>query len=156
METNNINIAEILKDCPKGTKLYSPAFGEVEFIGIDPVMKEIVCNACSNGYQRTFLSDGAYSDGGECMLFPSKDQRDWSKFKKPVLPPFEIKRCEGGGVYFVVSKSCKVDHFNEDKYTIDEELYNAGNYFNTFEQAEYAAEKVRELLLSLRKEAANE
>lgn len=27
---NKINIAEILKDCPKGTKLYSPIYGEVE------------------------------------------------------------------------------------------------------------------------------
>ena len=27
----NLNLVEILKDCPKGTKLYSSAFGEVEF-----------------------------------------------------------------------------------------------------------------------------
>ena len=28
---NEINIAEILKDCSKGTKLYTPLFGEVTF-----------------------------------------------------------------------------------------------------------------------------
>ena len=27
----NLNLVEILKDCPKGTKLYSPIFGEVKF-----------------------------------------------------------------------------------------------------------------------------
>lgn len=28
---NEINIAEILKDCPKGMELYSPIYGEYNF-----------------------------------------------------------------------------------------------------------------------------
>ena len=31
---NKINIAEILRDMPKGTKLYSPLFGKCEYIAI--------------------------------------------------------------------------------------------------------------------------
>ena len=27
----NLNLVEILKDCPKGTKLYSTTYGDVEF-----------------------------------------------------------------------------------------------------------------------------
>ena len=30
----NLNLVEILKDCPSGTKLYSPALGEVDFVDI--------------------------------------------------------------------------------------------------------------------------
>ena len=29
------NIAQLLKDAPKGMKLYSPLFGEVKFVKID-------------------------------------------------------------------------------------------------------------------------
>lgn len=41
----------------------------------------------------TFFSNGTYTIDGECMLFPSKDQRDWSKFKIPVkkFNPKEFK-----------------------------------------------------------------
>ena len=31
----NIDLAKILKNCPKGTKLYSTIFGDVEFCYID-------------------------------------------------------------------------------------------------------------------------
>lgn len=30
----NIDLTKILKDCPKGTKFYSPLFGEITFLGI--------------------------------------------------------------------------------------------------------------------------
>ena len=80
-----LNLVEILKDCHKGTKLYSPIFGDVEFVRV-----------CRNHYADFHvvikLSDNSINsvttDGrlykyynGECVLFPSKDQRDWSKFK---------------------------------------------------------------------------
>ena len=75
-----INIAEILADCPKGTKLYSPIFGEVYLDKIRPHLAIIVT---TDKYKEEFLYDGRYGMNGECMLFPSKDQRDWSKFQRP-------------------------------------------------------------------------
>lgn len=78
-----MNIAEILRKCPKGTKLYSPVFGEVELTKVD--YDEVYPITCltKNGDYGLFTRDGIlffdYSDT-ECMLFPSKDQRDWSKF----------------------------------------------------------------------------
>lgn len=87
----NLNLVEILKDCPKGTKLYTPIWGEVVFI---EVMKNKNCpypicintNAASS---YTYLAkDGRYlinREESECILFPSKDQRDWSKFTAPWL-----------------------------------------------------------------------
>lgn len=77
-----MNIAEILKYCPEGTKLYSTVFGEVEFSKINPD-DMIVINVKDNG-PRVFLRNGSYSKYGECVLFPSKDQRNWSKFRPPV------------------------------------------------------------------------
>ena len=76
-----MNIAKILKSCPKGMKLYSPIYGEVEFIEISVVTGDIVCKF--NGCTVYFHPDGVYYEGGECMLFPSKKQRDWNEFMIP-------------------------------------------------------------------------
>ena len=37
----NIDLIEILKNCPKGTKLFSYIHGEVEFDGIEPICHQI-------------------------------------------------------------------------------------------------------------------
>ena len=88
----NLNLAEILKDCPEGTKLYSPVLGEVDFVRIsnDDISFPIRVRVRYGMY--TFSSQGRFCniEQGECLLFPSKDQRDWSKFnpKKPKQPKF--------------------------------------------------------------------
>lgn len=79
---NNINIAEILKDCPKGTKLYSTVFGEVEFDGIkNDSIYPVSIKSKDYGIDRLSIDGKRFVDCGECVLFPSKEQRDWSKFK---------------------------------------------------------------------------
>ena len=93
----NLNLVEILKDCPKGTKLYSPIYGDVEleevYINDDksyPIRVKISKNTFNS-----FSEDGRnYREyNGECMLFPSREQRDWSKFriKKPKFDPKTLK-----------------------------------------------------------------
>ena len=87
----NLNLVEILKDCPKGTKLYSTVFGEVEIDSIDIVSSHPICVVFPSG-DDSFTKDGKMFDGcdGECVLFPSREQRDWSKFK-PKKPKFDPK-----------------------------------------------------------------
>ena len=91
-----MNIAEILKDCPKGTKLYSPLFGELELSFVEGEHISCITQKRTCGL---FISDGKYFGGysdAECMLFPSRDQRDWNKFEvpnqskpKPQFKPFD-------------------------------------------------------------------
>ena len=76
-----MSLAKILKNCPKGMKLYSPIYGEVEFIEVSVVTGNIVCKF--DGCNAYFHPDGVYYKGGECMLFPSKKQRDWDEFMIP-------------------------------------------------------------------------
>ena len=86
----NLNLVEILKDCHEGTKLYSPVFGEVEFESINNIIGPIVVTT-NTGNAECFTADGKMYTyyNGECLLFPSKEQRDWSKFnvKKPKYDP---------------------------------------------------------------------
>ena len=90
----NLNLVEILKDCPEGTKLYSPVFGEVKFEGINDIIGPIIVTT-NTGNAECFTADGKMYTyyNGECLLFPSKDQRDWSKFKikKPKFDPNTLK-----------------------------------------------------------------
>ena len=92
----NLNLVEILKDCKKGTKLYSPIFGEVEF---NCIYKDgsIECeNECGVWY---FNIDGTITIGDVksqiILLYPNKDQQDWSKFKvksnKPKFNPMTLQ-----------------------------------------------------------------
>lgn len=79
-----INIAEILKDCPKGTKLYSPLCGRCELYSCDDAIINVT--SVSRNKYPSFNKFGQYYDNepdSECLLFPSKENRDWSKFQRP-------------------------------------------------------------------------
>lgn len=81
-----MNIAEFLKKCPKGMKLYSPIYGEVEFVKVKYGESYAIHCIVKDEALDYFTNDGRlYCDfpDAECMLFPSKDQRDWSKFIVP-------------------------------------------------------------------------
>lgn len=93
-----INIAEKLKDCPEGTKLYSPLYGEVEFVRIDIGNHKfpIIVRALENEIPYSnvsFTAEGKWYnvEQSECLLFPSKDNRDWNKFNLPTntFKPFD-------------------------------------------------------------------
>ena len=74
------NIAEILSNYPLGTQLYSPAFGRVRLKKIRPHLAVIVTD--EQGEDWEMLYDGRFSLDGECILFPSKAERDWNLFGK--------------------------------------------------------------------------
>ena len=78
----NLNLVEILKNCPRGTKLYSTVFGDVEFNCVKEQKEYPIRVLLKNGPEVGFTSEGTeYTEyKGECVLFPRKDQMDWSKF----------------------------------------------------------------------------
>ena len=91
----NLNLEEILKDCQKGTKLYSTVYGEVEFNKINKGEKYPIRYINSEGDELLATTQGlliARFDG-ECTLFPSREERDWSKFKvkQPKFDPNTLK-----------------------------------------------------------------
>ena len=99
----NIDLIKILKDCPKGWKFYSSIYGEVKFETIEFQRLKYRYNSymptCNNqiveedpypikfiaqDVRQSVSSAGEHINGkGECTFFPSKEQRDWSKFKAP-------------------------------------------------------------------------
>lgn len=80
-----INIVEILKDKPQGTKLYSSACGKCKLEEVDDKSFKISFYNSKfgfmNGGEGYLDKNGKLYDDGECIVFPSKEMRDWSKFQ---------------------------------------------------------------------------
>lgn len=72
-----LNIAEILKDKAVGLKLYSSTFGDIKFNGVH---KDKVYFSSEDTNVHSVKPNGKMYDGGECIVFPSKEMRDWEKF----------------------------------------------------------------------------
>lgn len=122
--TEKINIAEILKECPKGMELYSPLCGKCVFDRLN--FGTIICKK-QNTQEITFTSNGYYMlpvfDDCECMIFPSKDQRDWSKF----VPPCKFK--EGDVVVAEDDKSLQLFLLKHLTLIEDDNSYDGYCYF---------------------------
>mgnify|MGYP000841928821 CR=1 FL=1 len=80
-DMEKINIVDKLRYCKKGTKLYSPLFGEVELIFVE---NKLITIKTIKGVNACFNNNGEYHPcypDAECLLFPSKDNRDWNNFQ---------------------------------------------------------------------------
>ena len=92
----NLNLVEILKGCPEGTRFYSTVYGEVAFDSIREAPYEVAFMT-KRKTPITFTPSGKYIEffDGECTIFPSRTQRDWAKFErfwdKPKVERFDPK-----------------------------------------------------------------
>ena len=82
----NIDLVKILKDCPVGWKFYSSVYGAVNFWCISedsayPIIFSCHGHRTYNAVTKRGITNNEYA--GECTFFPSKEQRDWSKFTAP-------------------------------------------------------------------------
>lgn len=135
-----LNLVEILKDCPQGTKLWTDCCGEVEFIEINkkpsrPIFEiKFKCRDLNISTDR----QGRIHEDGIPMLFPSKDNRDWSTFRIPFNEgDFIYTECNSGnewisiykfrskeGVFFTYANFYKGDktlNFNESRGLCNDE-----------------------------------
>ena len=82
----NIDLTKILKNCPKGYQFWSPMLGDVKLYNINQERK-IVSVILETDATWDINANGTISIGNvtspDIMLYPSKDQRDWSKFTAP-------------------------------------------------------------------------
>lgn len=115
----NLDLTKILEGCPVGTKFYSSVYGKVDFSRIisDDYGK---CPIELMGYNKDTHSiaavycekDGTFSCDyeGECTLFPSEDQRDWSKFErfwdKPKKEKFDVNTLQPFDKVLVRDEDC--------------------------------------------------
>lgn len=98
----NLDLTKILEGCPVGTMFYSSIYGDATFHKLLPSLRypvEVKIYTKSTGFSTiiSVTNGGQITDcyDGECTLFPSKHQRDWSKFErfwdKPKAEKFDPK-----------------------------------------------------------------
>lgn len=120
---NKINIAEILKDCPKGMKMYSPIYGKVELQKVSSNSVYSIMTTTSIDRSGSFTSEGRLYEkypSAECLLFASSKMRDWTKFFKRG----DVVIKNGGGMAAVFDGWAN-DNYTEFNTTIN--LYCDGN-----------------------------
>ena len=109
----NIDLTKILKDCPEGTVFWSDNYGEVQLLRIDTSIENPIRMKRSDGYSVSYTKEGwcRIEFPASCLLWPSRDSRDWSKFSASwhkkgrfdpkTLQPFDrvLARIDGGNAY---------------------------------------------------------
>ena len=81
----NIDLTKILKNCPEGTEFWSDNYGKVWFKYINKFNDQPIFVICNNGSTTSYTKEGWCNIDfpANCLLWPSKDCRDWSKFTAP-------------------------------------------------------------------------
>ena len=113
----NIDLTKILKGCPEGTEFYSSVYGRIAFVKVIsnkyyPILMKQYQEGNNSNDIALFTKDGKanYQYNGECILFPSKDQRDWSKFErfwdKPKVEKFDPKTLQPFDRVLVRDEDC--------------------------------------------------
>lgn len=157
METE-INIVKILKDKPQGTKLYSSACGKCNLKEVDDKSFKISFYNSKfgfmNGGDGYLDKNGKLYDDGECVVFPSKEMRDWRKFawkKGDVLVNkdgdvhiiferfVDDTYCSFVGKYYLWKENNDTEHFYKNERLLTSDFQKAGKdaaqtYINTIEK----------------------
>ena len=118
----NINLVEILKNAPMGTKLWSPLCGECSLYRVDmssevPIIVEVKRDENNEDCILRFAANGKYFNrltSAECLLFPSKQNRDWLTFK----PSQKHKHFEPGQKVLVPYYDCNNIDYNNNKWRL--------------------------------------
>lgn len=134
----DINISQVLKVKPLGTKLYSPLYGEGKLIGVSDnfitikykvIVSENGAHSPAQFNTAVFFSNGKYYKcSPEIMLFPSKEMKDWNKF---TWKKGDVLVCNKG-------KSptyCIFEEFENNNYTTFKAKYKykkGSNYYENF------------------------
>ena len=86
-QPKELNLCEILKDCPEGTELWSDNYGIVKFVNVDTEWDTPIRVKLTNGFIARYTEEGWCDKRfpANCLLWPSRDCRDWSKFTAPWL-----------------------------------------------------------------------
>ena len=125
----NIDLTKILKGCPEGTKFYHSVYGEVCLTLIsENSIYPVILSVGKYGSMISVTKDGRLYEGfnGDCVLFPSKDQREWSKFERfwdakvgsfdpYTLNPFDkILARDGNHHIWTCALLSHIDYLNEE------------------------------------------
>ena len=135
----NIDLTKILKDCPEGTCFWSDNFGVVEFMSVGTERDTPIEVKLADGWRTQYTKEGWCDPRlpASCLLWPSKDCRDWSKFTAPwyknekfdpkTLKPFDKVLCRRDN--FSIWQCNLFSHIHSDYKDLDYPVHCMSNTF---------------------------
>lgn len=146
----NLDLSKLLAG-HEGESFYSPICGDCKFYRINETATGTLFEFYKGAFSCSFDKSGQYINGGECMLFPSKDQRDWSVWEEQQKP--KRWRAKVDEIYYLINFDEMDVFFTRDLHlTIDDSHFSNLNYFRTAEQAKEAAKRIKQTLQNYHKE----
>lgn len=153
---NKINIVELLKDCPKGMELYCPVFGQCKLNRIYDINNKTCIEIIADNNEKIYCDKYGYcfySLIREVILFPSKENRDWSTFQQPFKDGDIISNGFGciciykseGWLKDTIDYYCGILSFGDFKIKSEQ---RAGSYFGCIKCYHLASEEERQKLFS--------
>lgn len=148
-ENKKLDLCEKLAGCPVGTKLWSPLLGECRFVKISGIADRVVVDSPALLGYALFDKHGHYFDTSEeCMLFPSRENRDWDSWEcpKPKVERFDPKTLQPFDK--ALGRDSDDDKWKADLFaTIEERLeYPASTIFTSWKQCVPYNEDTKHLL----------
>lgn len=128
MMKQKINVGNILKSYPKETELYSPICGKCYLENVNPNYIEVVT---PTGEGFSFNYDGTYCVLGEIMLFPSKENKNWSKITQKICDGDVVVAEDEDTTQMFIVQNCLFPDEAECYIGYEFEtntIYNAGNW----------------------------
>lgn len=166
MEDKELNLCEILKDCSKGTELFSISVGKVYFDDVlndDLKVLTTYVDMIGNKYRVAFFSNGKRNKTGLPDFYPSEEllkkypldaKKAWMEFVEANKP--KRWRAELGDTFYCLRSSFSVcDQYENEDEDCDQAWANY-NYFRTESLAQQAAEAVKKTLDEFHKSISNE
>ena len=124
-----MELTKILQNVPRGTRLYSPAYGDVTLIDYD---KHTIQVKDTRGFSHVLDNEGRISNIGETILFPRKHMRD-------VKHDWEALSWTKGMVLYddTNERFAMFDHWNDDNYSYFVAQYSCDDNFGDWKQGEH-------------------
>lgn len=137
------NLVEILKNAPKGLELYSPIYGKVTLSDVQPCSVYVKCESISSK-EIMFDEYGRKTEKGECLLFPSKECKNWNGWQLTLFKPGHFITTAMGLTFYIKTKlNCDFEFVYKDGSTGDI------NSITTFRFA--STEEIEHFYVELRK-----
>ena len=147
--TEKINIAEILKDCPKGMELDCVMFENVTFEGIKHDEYPIIVKIKEPPMALSLTKTGGWNlyNSAKCVIFP-KGKTTWEGF----VPPCEFK---DGDICYIKTELFEhifIFKVNEDSNLIQKYVNLSETYFYTDKSPICSIDDIKEIRLATEEE----
>ena len=138
------NLVEILRNAPRGLELYSPIYGEVTLLDVQPRSIYVKCESIHLSQKEPVFDEyGRKTEKGECLLFPSSEHRNWDGWQYTLFKPGHFITAMGCTFYIKSKLNCDFNAIYKNGNTGKLNSITAFSFTSTGKIEQFYAELAR-------------